>query len=100
VSFYDEDPSIGLHNEIVMWQMAAQRLPLTDVNEAAGEALNSLAEVLNAFNAAYEIHSDTDQGEEALVDAVLEVARQATAAAIFTLGLNQRVRLGLTAQTN
>jgi hypothetical protein len=98
---HDNDLSIyDVALEIVQWQAAAQRLPLTDVNEAASDWLNSLAEALNGFNATCKAHVDTGQGTDALVDAVLEVARQATAAAIFTLGLNRRVRLGLTAQTN
>lgn len=98
---HDEDPSIrDVASEIILWQSAAQQLPLTDVNQAAGDWLNSLAETLNAFNATCKTHLDTGQGADALVDAVMEVARHATAAAIFTLGLNQRVSLGLIAQTN
>ena len=36
------------------------------------------------------MYLDEQQSEDALADAVLEVARQATAAAIFTLGASQR----------
>jgi hypothetical protein len=98
---HDKDPTIrDVASEIILWQAAAQRLPLTDVSEQAIDWLNSLAKTLNAFNATCNAHLGNDQGTDALVDAVLEVARQATAAAIFTLGLNERVRLGLTAQTN
>jgi hypothetical protein len=91
-----EDESIrDVATEIALWQGAALKLPLQEVQDMAASSLNSLALTLNAFNKTY---LDEDQAEDALVHAVMEVARQATAAAIFTLGANQRI--SLTAERN
>jgi hypothetical protein len=76
--------------EIALWQGAALKLPLRDVQDMAASSMNCLAATLNAFNTTY---LDQDRAEDALVKAVMEVARQATAAAIFTLGANQRTWL-------
>jgi hypothetical protein len=86
-----EDESIrDVAIEIALWQGAAIKLPLQEVQDMASSSLNTLAQTLNAFNKTY---LDEDQAEDALAYAVMEVARQATAAAIFTLGVNQRISL-------
>jgi hypothetical protein len=84
-------------DEIMMWQHAAQHLPLTDVNGTAVDLLNELAAILNTFNVTCRVQ---DQADDVLAPAVMEVARQATAVAIFMLGLNQRVRFNLAAELN
>jgi hypothetical protein len=86
-------PDESVHDvatEIALWQGAALQLPLRDVQTMASSSLNHLAETLNAFNTTY---LDQDQADDALLKAVMEVARQATAAAIFTLGAHQRTWL-------
>jgi hypothetical protein len=51
--------------------------------------VNHLGCILNDFN---DIYCDEQRSDDALAAAVLEVARQATAAAIFTLGVIHRTR--------
>jgi hypothetical protein len=86
-----QDESIrDVATEIALWQGVALKLPLPEVQDMASSSLNYLAQTLDAFNKTY---LDEDQAEEALGHAVVEVARQATAAAIFTLGASQRASL-------
>ena len=73
--------------EIALWQGAALRLPLTEVQGMVASSLNGLAETLNDFNG---IYLDEEQAANALLTAVAKVTRQATATAIFTLGAHQR----------
>jgi hypothetical protein len=60
--------------------------------------LPALAESLNAFNGLYLNHADHDEPGSAFAHSIGEVTRRATAVAIFTLGITQR--LHLTAQQN
>ena len=86
-------PDESIHDvatEIALWQGAALQLPLRDVKDMASSSLNCLAETLNAFNKTY---LDEAQADDVLLKAVMDVARQATAAANFTLGANQRTWL-------
>jgi hypothetical protein len=85
-----DEPIRDVATEIALWQGAAQHLPLHEVREMASISQNTLAASLNAFTKTY---LDEDQTDEALADAVMRVARQATATAIFTLGASQRLRL-------
>jgi len=75
--------------EIALWQGTALQLPLAEVQDTATRLLNHLGCILNEFNQTY---LDEQRSADALAAAVLEVARQATAAAIFTLGATQRTR--------
>jgi hypothetical protein len=75
--------------QITLWQGVAQQLPLAEVQDMASQLVNHLGCILNDFN---EIYSDEQRSEDALAAAVLEVTRQATAAAIFTLGASYRTR--------
>jgi hypothetical protein len=96
-----EDQTIRIvADEITTWQHAAQKLPLTEVNDLASDWLNSLAQTLNEFNTIIKTGLAEDQDDGVLGHVVIEVAREALAAAIFTLGLNQRVRGQLAAETN
>lgn len=83
----DDTPIRDVATEIALWQGAAIKLPLAEVQDMASSSLNHLAQTLNAFNKTY---LDEEVAEDVLADAVIEVARQATAAAIFTLGASQR----------
>ena len=85
-----EDHSLDdVATEIALWQGTALRLPLAEVQDMASRLLNHLGCTLNEFNQTY---LDEKRSEDALAAAVMEVARQATAAAIFTLGATQRTR--------
>ncbi len=75
--------------EIALWQGTALQLPLDEVQDTASKLLNHLGCILNDFNQTY---LDEQRADDALAAAVMEVARQATAAAIFTLGATQRTR--------
>ena len=83
----EDEPITDVATEIVLWQSAAQQLPLAEVQDMASRSLEHLGQTLNDFN---QMCLDGPQSEDALADAILEVARQATAAAIFTLGASQR----------
>jgi hypothetical protein len=78
-----------LASQIVLWQGTAQQLPLAEVQDMASRLVNHLGCILNDFN---EICLDEQRSDDALVTAVMEVARQAIAAAIFTLGASHRTR--------
>ena len=93
---------IDVATEIIVWQRVAQHNSLPEVNDLAVDWLDSLGQILNEFNTTVRnyLDQDSDQDNDALARAISKVARHATAAAIFTLGLNHRVQLGLTAQTN
>jgi pyruvate kinase len=82
--------------EIALWEGAARHLPVDEVREMASISLTTLAKALNAFNTAY--LNEDDQDDDVLADQIMRVARQATAAAIFTLGASQRTQI--TAQHN
>jgi hypothetical protein len=76
--------------EIVLWQASAQQLPLPDIRDMVSDCQNHLAGLLNAFNKIYSDHTEHKASDDALAGAVMDVARQATATAIFTLGVTQR----------
>ena len=85
-----EDHSLDdVATEIALWQGTALQLPLDEVQDMAAKLLNHLGCTLNEFNQTY---LDEERSEDAMAAAVMEVARQATAAAIFTLGASQRTR--------
>jgi hypothetical protein len=79
-------PACEAAAEITIWQAIAQQLPLPELMEMADDSRSGLAHSLNDFN---DICQD-NPGPDGLARAVTEVARRATASAIFTLGLCQR----------
>jgi hypothetical protein len=98
---HDHDTLRDVANEITAWQHVAQHHPLPEVNDLALASLASLCQLLNEFNTTVRHYClGQNQDDDALAHAVSEVARHATAAAIFTLGLNQRVQITLAAETN
>lgn len=85
----EDEPITDVATEIALWQGTALKLPLAEVQDMASRLLNHLGCILNEFNQTY---LDEQRSEDAMATAVMEVARQATAAAIFTLGASQRIR--------
>jgi hypothetical protein len=88
----DHDPMAYVASEIARWQDAALSLPLPELQDLATEGLGDLAHSLNAFTGAYLANDGHDYDTEAFHRALGEVTRRATVAAIFTLGVNQRIR--------
>ena len=78
---------------ITDWERAAQELPLPELRAMVATCQDDLAHSLNAFNGIFADHDECQECAAALAASVGTVARQATAAAIFALGLSQRVRL-------
>ena len=78
---------------ITDWERAAQELPLPELRAMVATCQDDLAHSLKAFNGIFADHDDCQECAAALAACLGTVARQATAAAIFALGLSQRVRL-------
>ena len=78
---------------ITDWERAAHELPLPDLRAMAANSQDDLAHSLDAFHGLFAEHDDCPECAAALAAALGTIARQATAAAIFALGLTQRVRL-------
>ena len=95
---YDRESFENVASEIALWESAALRLPLPELRAMLADWQHDLAESLNAFNGIYLNHSDHDEPDSAFAHSIGAVTRHATAVAIVTLGINQRVRL--TAQQN
>jgi hypothetical protein len=83
------EPVFDVAGEINAWQDAARSLPLPEAGDVAREAIDHLGCVLNNFN---EVYRDEQASTQALEQAVMRVARQATGAAIFTLAVASRIR--------
>jgi len=85
-------PVFDVAGEINAWQDAARSLPLSQAGDVAREAIDHLGCVLNTFNEVYRDQHEGQASTEALEHAVMQVARQATGAAIFTLAVANRIR--------
>jgi hypothetical protein len=86
------EPVLDVAGEINAWQDAARSLPLSQAGDVAREAIDHLGCVLNNFNTVYTGQRDGQASTQALEQAVMQVARQATGAAIFTLAVTHRIR--------
>jgi hypothetical protein len=84
--------------EITDWQIAAQQLPLAELYAMTTTCQQSLVKSLNVLNILCLSHADGDEPSAEAMQALGEVTRQATAAAILALGISYRARL--TAQQN
>jgi len=78
---------------ITDWERAARELPLPDLRAMAATSQDDLAHSLDAFHGLFADHDECKECTAALAASLGTIARQATAAAIFALGLSQRVRL-------
>ena len=87
---YDHEHVTGVAASIIVWQSAAQQLPLADLRVMLATWQDSLAESLDAFNGIFGDHGDHRECTDMIQQAIGEVARNATAAAIFTLGISHR----------
>ena len=87
---YDHESVTSVATNIIVWQSAAQQLPLADLRVMLATWQDSLAESLDAFNGIFCDHGDHRECTDTIKDAIAEVARNATAAAIFTLGISHR----------
>ena len=88
---YDREAFEHVATDIALWESAALRLPLTQVRAMLADWQHDLAESLNAFNGIYLDHPDQDEPDSAYAHSIGEVTRRATAVAIFTLGISQRL---------
>jgi hypothetical protein len=87
---YDHEHVVHLATSIITWESAAQQLPLPELRELLAARQHALALSLDAFNVIYDHHGEHPECADMVQNALGEVARNATAAAIFTLGLSQR----------
>ena len=93
---YDRESFETVASEIALWESAALRLPLPELQAMLADWHHDLAESLNAFNGLYLNHADHpdyDEPGSAFAHSIGEVTRRATAVAIFTLGITQRLHL-------
>lgn len=79
--------------EITGWQIAAQQLPLGELCAMTLTCQDDLAESLDAFNTVCLSFADGDQPDAEAMQALGQVTRRATAAAILALGIAVRARL-------
>jgi hypothetical protein len=85
---YEEVAAVA--TEIIVWQAAAQQLPLPDLRAILATWQHDLAQNLDILNGVYADHGDHHECADVIKHAIAEVTRSATAAAIFTLGISQR----------
>jgi hypothetical protein len=88
----DREAAESVATEIILWQSAAQQMPLLEVRAVLADLQRDLAQSLDAFNDICRDHAARDKGTDpdTLKAAIGEVAEQATCTAIFALGLTQR----------
>jgi hypothetical protein len=89
---YDRESVDSVAADIARWEAAAQQLPLPDLMTVITAWQHSLAENLDIFNDVFLAHADHDECTDLIKDAINHVVRQATATAIFTLGISQRAQ--------
>jgi hypothetical protein len=89
---YDYEQVASIADSITAWEAAAQQLPLPDVRAILATWQHDLAHSLDDFNLIYADHGEHRECADLIQEAIGEIARNATAAAIFTLGLSQRAQ--------
>jgi hypothetical protein len=87
---YDHETVVTVATEIIAWQAAAQQLPLPDLRAILATWQDDLAASLDALNGIYADHASHHECTDLIKNAIAEVTRSATAAAVFTLSLTQR----------
>jgi hypothetical protein len=86
----DRETVRSVATEIIVWQSAAQQLPLPELRTMMTDWQLSLAASLDVFNDVCRNHAGHDECTDVIQEAITDVARQATATAIFILGVSQR----------
>jgi hypothetical protein len=89
---YDHERVVHLATSIITWESAAQQLPLPGLRDILAARQHALAVSLDAFNLIYHNHGEHPECTDMIQDALGEVARNATAAAIFALGIAERAQ--------
>ena len=89
---YDHELVLGVATEIIVWQSAAQQLPLPELRDMLATWQHSLAENLDTLNGTYADHGAHHECTDVIQHAIADVTRSATAAAIYTLGISQRAQ--------
>jgi hypothetical protein len=89
---YDHEHVTSVATNIIVWQSAAQQLPLADLTAMLATWQDELAQSLDAFNGIFCDHAEHHECTDMIQQAIGEVARNATAAAIFTLGISHRAQ--------
>jgi hypothetical protein len=87
---YDHETVVTIATEIIAWQAAAQQLPLPDLRAILATWQDNLAASLDALNGTYADHGTHPECTDLIKQAIADVTRSSTGAAIFTLGLTQR----------
>jgi hypothetical protein len=90
---YDREAAESCATDIMLWQSAAQQMPLTDVRAWLDHLQHDLAHALDAFNGIYPDADDKPADTDTLKAAIGEVAQQATCTAIFALALTARTHV-------
>jgi hypothetical protein len=89
---YDHEHVARLAVSIITWESAAQRLPLPDLRDLLAARQDALALSLGALHVIYAGHGEHPECADMVQGALGDVARNATAAAIFALGISQRAQ--------
>jgi hypothetical protein len=89
---HDHEAVVAVATEIIAWQAAAQHLPLPDLRAILATWQDDLAESLDTFNGLFAGHGSHNECTDIIGNALGEVTRNATAAAIFTLGITCRAQ--------
>jgi hypothetical protein len=87
---YDREAVTSVATEIIVWESAAQQVPLPELRAMVTEWQDTLAASLDAFNNIFASHLDHDECADVIQEAISHVAEVATATAIFMLGVSQR----------
>ena len=85
----DHEAFDNIATAILAWQVAAQQMPLAELTAMVANCQDDLAQSLDSFNALYDDHADHVPAGT-LQKALGAIARQATSAAIFALGISVR----------
>ena len=87
----DHEAFDNIATAILAWQVAAQQMPLAELAAVVANCQDDLAQSLDSFNALYGDHADHVPADT-IKETVGAIARQATSAAIFTLGIACRAQ--------
>ena len=87
---YDHETVVSTATQIIAWQAAAQQLPLPDLRAILANWQDDLAASLDALNGICADHGNHPECTDLIKQAIADVTRSSTGAAIFTLGLTQR----------